>query len=39
VRRARRWRDQQRETAETDAAIVMATLLIADGYVTPKQHL
>jgi len=34
--RARRWRDQQRETAETDAVLVRALLKIADAYITPE---
>ena len=36
--RARRWRDQQRETAQTDAAIVWALLKTADAFVTPDHR-
>ncbi|MCJ2030817.1 hypothetical protein MKK50_15705 [Methylobacterium sp. J-043] len=37
--RARRWRETQRETAETDAAIVKAMLADVDAYITPEHRL
>lgn len=36
--RARRWRETQRETAETDAAIVKAMLSTVDAFVTSEHR-
>ncbi|MCJ2040943.1 hypothetical protein MKK55_18610 [Methylobacterium sp. J-059] len=37
--RARRWRETQRETAETDAALVAAMLADVDAFITPDHRL